>query len=88
MLTQRLDGARSQLDQLWRVATSLNPDRVLERGYARVERRAGGTVISAADAKAAGALILRFADGSVDARVERSGAAPYVKDKPEQPDLF
>lgn len=88
MLAQRLDGARSQLDQLWRVATSLNPDRVLERGYARVERRAGGTVISAADAKAAGALVLRFADGSVDARVERSGAAPYVKPKSEQPDLF
>ena len=88
MLTQRLDGARSRLDQLWRVATSLNPDRVLERGYARVERRAGGTVISAADAKAAGALVLRFADGSVDARVERSGAAPYVKPKSEQPDLF
>jgi len=88
MLTQRLDGARSRLDQLWRVATSLNPDRVLERGYARVERRAGGTVISAADAKAAGALVLRFADGLVDARVERSGAAPYVKPKAEQPDLF
>lgn len=88
MLSNRIDNARSQLDQLWRVATSLNPDRVLERGYARVERRAGGTVISAADAKAAGALVLRFADGAVDARVERSGAAPYVKDKPEQPDLF
>ncbi|MFM5914729.1 MAG: exodeoxyribonuclease VII large subunit [Chakrabartia godavariana] len=88
MLTQRLDHARGRLDQLWRVATSLNPDRVLERGYARVERRAGGTVISAADAKAAGALVLRFADGAVDARVERAGSAPYVKDKPEQPDLF
>jgi exodeoxyribonuclease VII large subunit len=88
MLSNRIDNARSQLDQLWRVATSLNPDRVLERGYARVERRAGGTVISAADAKAAGTLVLRFADGSVDARVERSGAAPYVKPKSEQPDLF
>ncbi len=88
MLSNRIDNARSRLDQLWRVATSLNPDRVLERGYARVERRAGGTVISAADAKAAGALVLRFADGAVDARVERSGTAPYVKDKPEQPDLF
>ncbi len=88
MLSQRLDHARSRLDQLWRVATSLNPDKVLERGYARVERRAGGTVTSAAGAKAAGALVLRFADGAVDARVERGGGAPYVKDKPEQPDLF
>lgn len=88
MLTQRLESAQHKLDQLWRVATSLNPDRVLERGYARVERKAGGTVTSAADAKAAGALLLHFADGRVEARVERESRGPYVKDKPEQPDLF
>ena len=51
-------------------------------------KRGGGTVTSVEGARAAGALVLRFADGAVDARVERSGGAPYVKDKPEQPDLF
>lgn len=88
MLAHRLEAAHNRLDQLWRVASSLNPDRILERGYARVERKGGGTVISAAQAKAAGAIQLHFADGSVDARVERSGPAPYTAPKPEQPDLF
>ena len=59
-----------------------------ERGYARVERKAGGTITSADHAKAAGALVLHFADGSVDARVERSGGKAYDTPKPEQPDLF
>lgn len=88
MLTQRLENAQNRLDQLWRVAASLNPDRILERGYARVERKAGGTVTNVAQAKAAGALVLHFADGQVDARVERGGTKPYDAPKPEQPGLF
>ena len=88
MLTQRLDNAQNRLDQLWRVAASLNPDRILERGYARVERKGGGTVTNVAQAKAAGALVLHFADGQVDARVERGGTKPYDTPKPEQPGLF
>ena len=88
MLTQRLENAQNRLDQLWRVAASLNPDRILERGYARVERKGGGTVTNVAQAKAAGALVLHFADGQVDARVERGGAKPYDAPKPEQPGLF
>jgi exodeoxyribonuclease VII large subunit len=70
------------------VAVTLNPDAVLQRGYARVEKRGGGTVMNARDAKAAGALSLRFADGAVDVKVERSGTAPYIAAKPQQPDLF
>ncbi len=88
MLTQRLENAQNRLDQLWRVAASLNPDRILERGYARVERKGGGTVTNVAQAKAAGALVLHFADGQVDARVERGGTKPYDAPKPEQPGLF
>lgn len=88
MLTQRLENAQNRLDQLWRVAASLNPDRILERGYARVERKDGGTVTNVAQAKAAGALVLHFADGQVDARVERGGTKPYDAPKPEQPGLF
>ncbi len=88
LLTQRLTSARAQLDQLWRVAVTLNPDNVLQRGYARVEKKGGGTVMNARDARAAGALALRFVDGSVDVRVERSAPAAYAAPKPEQPDLF
>jgi len=88
MLTQRMTAAHDRLDQLWRVAASLNPDKILERGYARVERQTGGTVTRAADAQAAGALRLRFADGSVNVRVEREGGRPYEEAKPEQNDLF
>jgi len=78
LLGSRLARGRERLDQLWRVAQSLNPDLVLKRGYARVERRGGGTIISADAARKAGALSIRFADGSVDARVERPSAPTYV----------
>jgi exodeoxyribonuclease VII large subunit len=82
LLEQRLARSRDKLAQLWRVAASLNPDLVLQRGYARVEKRGGGTVMTAAQAKAAGALWLRFADGPVDVRVERT--AGLAKEKHEQ----
>ena len=82
LLEQHATRSGDKLRQLWRVAASLNPDLVLKRGYARVEKRGGGTVMTAAQARAAGLLLLRFADDSVDARVERA-AAP-VKEKPEQ----
>jgi len=88
MLTQRMTAAHNRLDQLWRVATSLNPDKILERGYARIERQTGGTVTRAADAQAAGALRLRFADGSVNVRVEQDAGQAYEEPKPEQNDLF
>ncbi len=88
ILTQRLSAAQLKLDQLWRVAVTLNPDNILKRGYARVEKRTGGFVGSAAAARKAGALTLHFADGTVAARVEASEKANYVKPKIEQPDLF
>ena len=88
LLTQRLSAAQGRLDQLWRVAITLNPDNVLGRGYARVEKRSGGTVMRAKDARAAGALSLRFADGAVDARVERSGGPGVAAVKVAQGDLF
>lgn len=86
LLEQKLRRGGEMLAQLWRVAASLNPDLVLKRGYARVEKRGGGTVLSAAAARAAGLLSIRFADGAVDARVERSTARRY--EKPEQGSLL
>jgi exodeoxyribonuclease VII large subunit len=88
MLTQRLANAQAKLDQLWRVAVTLNPDNVLRRGYARIEKRAGGVVASSSAARKAGALTLHFADGQVDARVETSAKPTYGQSKIEQPDLF
>lgn len=86
LLDQRLKRSRERLDQLWRVAASLNPDLILKRGYARVEKRGGGTVMSATQAKAAGALSLRFADDAVHVRVERTASKTY--EKPEQGSLL
>ncbi|MEH3107561.1 MAG: exodeoxyribonuclease VII large subunit [Sphingomonas fennica] len=83
---------RHAIDRIWRVAEGLNPARLLDRGYAWVERQgAGGVVGTAREAKAAGALTLRFADGTVDVAVERGGGAPYPRTKaprPDQPQLL
>lgn len=47
-----------------------DPRRVLERGYAIVEDRAGGVVTSAARARELRELRIAFADASVDAKIE------------------
>ena len=49
------------------------PERTLERGYALVEADDGEPVTSRAGAVAAGDVRLRFADGSVGAKVEEDG---------------
>lgn len=48
-----------------------DPERTLERGYALVTDRAGDIVTSAADARAAGEVSLRFGDAAVDATINR-----------------
>jgi exodeoxyribonuclease VII large subunit len=88
LLTQKITASTARLSQLWRVAESLHPEKPLARGYALVTDRAGKVIITAAKAKATGALRLRFADGEVDVRVERSGTPAYDAPKPHQPDLF
>jgi exodeoxyribonuclease VII large subunit len=89
LIERRLDDAKSQVQRLWRLAEGLNPERPLAKGYAWVGRRPDGAVVTtAAQAKAAGALTLHFADGTVDAKVERGGRASYSQDKPEQPSLL
>ncbi len=88
MLTQRLTQAQNRLAQLWRVAETLNPDAVLKRGFARIGKRGGGTITTAAEARKAVLLSLHFADGAIDARVENGGKTAYAPPKPEQPELF
>jgi exodeoxyribonuclease VII large subunit len=60
---------RSELERLALALGAHDPDRTLARGYALVENRAGDPVTSAASARQARDLRLRFRDGRVAARV-------------------
>ena len=85
LVTTRLADARARLDGMWRIASGLNPENVLKRGYARVEK-AGHVVASADAARAAGTMRLVFADGGVDVT---TAAPTRTKGKPaEQPLLL
>jgi len=57
---------RERLAALERVMRSLDPDSVLQRGYARVTDVAGRTLTSAGEAAREAALTLRFRDGTLD----------------------
>jgi exodeoxyribonuclease VII large subunit len=66
----------------------------LSKGYVRVTNRDGKTLTTAADARAAQRLTLRFGDGAVEASIEGSGLSTPVEPKrrkpymPSQPGLF
>ncbi|MFI5028087.1 MAG: exodeoxyribonuclease VII large subunit [Solirubrobacterales bacterium] len=65
-------------DALHRAAVTLrahDPERTLERGYVLAERPGGEPVTSAAGARAADEINLRFADGRVRVRPERDERA-------------
>ena len=104
VLERQVERGRERLAATWRLVQSLNPDAVLDRGYARVTARDGTTLSSAAAVRAAGAVTLRFRDDSVDAvvgdeapapapapvppKVERKTARAYVAPTPDQPTLL
>jgi exodeoxyribonuclease VII large subunit len=88
LLTNRLSTSQARLTQLWRVAQSLHPEKPLERGYALVTDRDGKLVTNSVKAAAKGALTLRFANGQVDVRVERSATAAKSTPNASQADLF
>jgi exodeoxyribonuclease VII large subunit len=60
-----------RLEALARVARAHDPQRTLERGYAVVAGADGDAVTSAASARERDRLVIRFADDSLAARVER-----------------
>ncbi|NLT04686.1 MAG: exodeoxyribonuclease VII large subunit [Solirubrobacterales bacterium] len=64
------DRRRRELDRLRATLAAHDPERALERGFALVEREDGELVTSAEAARAAGAVAVRFRDGSVRARIE------------------
>lgn len=90
----KVEQGRGALGALWRIAEQLHPDKPLARGYVRVEKRGGGVLTGADEARAAALLTLHFADGAVDARVENGAKPAYAKprtpeeDAPRQQDLF
>jgi exodeoxyribonuclease VII large subunit len=88
LLAQRIAAARQRLDQTFKLIEALNPTHVIDRGYALVTDRTGGVLSSAAAARKAGALTVRFGDGDVAARVEGTPAKTYVKPAPDQPTLL
>ena len=73
LLQANLRNASQRLAALERVMRSLDPDSVLQRGYARVTNANGRTLTSAAAAGREPALTLRFHDGTLDVA---PGAAP------------
>jgi exodeoxyribonuclease VII large subunit len=88
-LEARLRAARARFDGASRLLDAANPQNLLERGYAWVSARPSGRVVASAEAaRSAGGLVLHFRDGTVDARVERSGGRAYSPEKPEQPSLL
>ncbi|MEO6580425.1 MAG: exodeoxyribonuclease VII large subunit [Sphingomicrobium sp.] len=100
IVEQRIAHSKDRLESLWRLADLAHPERPLQRGFVRVSDRTGMTVMHASEARQAGALSLRFADGQVDVAVhgtsewlERASPRSYRPAKPSaaappQPGLF
>ncbi|MDE2595483.1 MAG: exodeoxyribonuclease VII large subunit [Sphingomonadales bacterium] len=76
LLSRRLEQQRGALDGLHRVMRSLDPDRVLERGYVRVTGARGQTLVSRTGAAAEAALTLHFRDGELAVTPLDPAAAP------------
>ncbi len=87
LLSARLDRARDRLDALARLAQSLDPDRVLQRGYVRVTGADGRTLVTRAAVAGETGLTLHFRDGELgvvpaDGAPAPSRAAPKAKAPP------
>ena len=76
-LRRKRDAARTRsardLERLRLALDAHDPERALERGYALVEDAAGELVVSAAAARSAGRVSVRFHDDRVTARIEAEG---------------
>jgi exodeoxyribonuclease VII large subunit len=83
LLRSAHDRAKERLAALWRVAELAHPERPLEKGYALVRDKDGKVLVTAAAAREARLLNLRFRDGEVEAiagePVERAKKPPHNK---------
>jgi len=87
LLTARVDAAKGRLDGLARLFVSLDPDKVLARGYARVSGAGGRTLTSREAAGRETALVLHFRDGELAVSTNAAPArAPSRSKAPPAPD--
>ncbi len=84
LLANRLAGEAARLAAVQRVMASLNPDRVLARGYVRVSGADGRTLVALAQASGEAALTLHFRDGAL-AVTPASAASPVAPPRPASP---
>jgi exodeoxyribonuclease VII large subunit len=85
LIRQRIGVERERLDALRRIIASLDPDRVLERGYVRVTAADGRTLVSKADAGREASLSLNFRDGAL-AVAPAAGRPARSSPKPSPPE--
>jgi exodeoxyribonuclease VII large subunit len=67
LVKSRISAAEGRLEGLSRLFVSLDPGKVLARGYVRVSAPDGRTLTSRASAASQSALVLHFHDGALDA---------------------
>ncbi len=76
LVTARIVQLGHRLDGLARIMASLNPDKVLERGYVRVQSADGRTLTGKVAAAGEPALTLRFHDGELGVVPAGKGPVP------------
>lgn len=81
LLKARTEHAKGRLDGLARIFASLDPKRVLARGYVQVTGADGRTLVSRAKAATEARLTLHFGDGALEVTPE--GAAGRAPQKPK-----
>ncbi|MBX9644421.1 MAG: exodeoxyribonuclease VII large subunit [Novosphingobium sp.] len=81
LLKARTEQARGRLDGLARIFVSLDPKRVLARGYVQVTGADGRTLVSRVKAASEARLTLHFGDGALEVTPE--GAAGRAPQKPK-----
>jgi exodeoxyribonuclease VII large subunit len=90
LLERRLQDATRRFEAVARVLPQLDPDKPLDRGFARVVGAQGGTVMSKEQAAGEPSLTLKFRDGDL---AVVPGTAPrkakrQTGESPQQGDLF
>ncbi|MFT8451591.1 MAG: exodeoxyribonuclease VII large subunit [Zymomonas mobilis] len=86
LVTARLNIWQKNIDQLWRVAEQAHPDKILAKGYARVEDSHSHVVSNAHDAKTHKRLNLIFHDGSVWVAPDTPPKSRKADNPPEPPE--
>jgi exodeoxyribonuclease VII large subunit len=85
LIDQRIERLSDRLSAAWKMAELVHPERPLSKGYVRVTTRDGVTLTSAAAARSAQQVTLRFGDGAVDATVGDAAPARAVEPKRRKP---